>query len=302
MRNLYLFSILLAISFSCGKIKESTTTKDQLKAEIQEMLNAEKGDFALAFLPLFNPQDSILINATEEFHAASTMKTPVMFEVFKQVEAGKLDLSDSILIKNNFYSIVDSSEFVIKDDSENELYQVIGDSLPLYDVMYKMIIKSSNLGTNLIIEKVGAKNVTQTMRDLGAPYIQVLRGVEDLKAFEKGMSNTTTAYDMMVLYEKIANSEVLSKESNEKMIEILLDQYYNEMIPAKLPTDVKVAHKTGSITGVRHDAGIVMLPDGKKYVLVLLSKNLENPDASIEKMAEVSGKIYQYVIDNYKNS
>ena len=116
------------------------------------------------------------------------------------------------------------------------------------------------------------------------------------------MSNTTTAYDMMVLYEKIANSEVLSKESNEKMIEILLDQYYNEMIPAKLPTDVKVAHKTGSITGVRHDAGIVMLPDGKKYVLVLLSKNLENPDASIEKMAEVSGKIYQYVIDNYKNS
>ena len=302
MRNLYLYSILILLTISCANVKDSTSAKADLKAEIQTIFKNEKGDFALAFLPLYNPSDSILINPVEEFHAASTMKTPVMLEVFKQVEAGKLGLYDSILIKNNFYSIVDSSEYVIEDDSENELYQMIGDSLQLYDVMYKMIIKSSNLGTNLIIELVGAKNVTQTMRDLGAPYIKVLRGVEDLKAFNEGLSNTTTAYDMMVLYEKIANGDALSEDSNNKMIEILLDQYYNKMIPAKLPSDVKVAHKTGSITGVRHDAGIVMLPDGRKYVLVLLSKNLEDPDKSVAKMAEISGLIYEYVVNQNKTS
>ena len=78
------------------------------------------------------------------------------------------------------------------------------------------------------------------------------------------------------------------------MINILLDQHFNEIIPAKLPADVKVAHKTGYITGIQHDAGIVYLPGGKKYVLVLLSKNLENKDEGIAVMANVSAMVYRY--------
>ena len=288
-----LFAIILV---SCTGSEESQDKLLKLKSDIKAIFEAEKGDFAMAFLPLFKAEDSILINATEEFHAASTMKTPVMVEVYKQVAAGKFGLNDSILIKNNFYSIVDSSEYIIDVDSENELYNLVGDSLTVYDVMYRMIIKSSNLGTNLIIEKVGAKNVTQTMRDLGAPYINVLRGVQDLKAFDQGLSNSTTAYDLMVLYEKIATGEAVSPEASEQMIDVLLDQKYNEMIPALLPAEVKVAHKTGEITGVRHDSGLVMLPDGRKYVMVLLSKNLENPDQSVKKMAQVSKMVFDYVL------
>jgi beta-lactamase class A len=78
------------------------------------------------------------------------------------------------------------------------------------------------------------------------------------------------------------------------MIDILLDQRFNDIIPAKLPKEVKVAHKTGSITGVRHDSGIVFLPDGRKYILVLLSKDLQDADAGIEAMANVSEMIYNY--------
>ncbi len=80
------------------------------------------------------------------------------------------------------------------------------------------------------------------------------------------------------------------------MIDILLDQKFNEIIPAHLPKSVKVAHKTGVITAVHHDSGIVILPDGRKYVLVLLSRELGDFDSGTAKMADISKMIYDYVI------
>ena len=157
-----------------------------------------------------------------------------------------------------------------------------------------MIIKSSNLATNLVIDLVGAKNVNNTMRQMGANDIQVLRGVEDNKAYRKGINNTTTAYDQMLIFSEMANGKIVSQESSDAMISILIDQKFNDKIPAKLPNNVKVAHKTGWITGVNHDAGIVLLPDGRKYVLVLLSKDLEDDQAAVQSMAKVSRMIYQY--------
>ncbi|MDZ7649319.1 MAG: serine hydrolase [Cytophagales bacterium] len=129
---------------------------------------------------------------------------------------------------------------------------------------------------------------------MGAKDIQVMRGVEDGKAFAAGLNNQVTAYDLMLLFEKIDAEEIVNNEASMSMIDILLDQRFNEIIPAKLPANVKVAHKTGSITGVQHDSGIVYLPNGKKYVLVLLSKNLPDADAGVAVMAEISKMIYDY--------
>ena len=268
---------------------------NKLAKNIEVVLANEKGDFAVAFKDLSTGK-KLLINANEEFHAASTMKTPVMIEVFKQAKEGKFSLEDSFIIKNEFKSIVDSSLYSLDstDDSETEIYRHIGKKRTLYDLMYQMIIASSNLSTNIVIGLVGAKNVTQTMRELGAKIIKVLRGVEDNKAFELGLNNTTTAYDLMVIFEKIAQGKAIDKKSSDEMINILLQQEHNEIIPAGLPKDVKVAHKTGSITGVHHDSGIVFLPDGRKYALVLLSKNLENETSAVEAMAKVSGMIYDF--------
>ena len=99
----------------------------------------------------------------------------------------------------------------------------------------------------------------------------------------------------MVIFEKLAKGEVVSQEASQQMIDILLDQRFNDIIPAYLPKEVKVAHKTGSITGVHHDSGIVYLPDGRQYVLVLLSKNLPDFDKGTEVLARVSEKIYQHM-------
>lgn len=269
---------------------------EKLKSDIITELGNTDGDFAIAFKDL-TTREQILINEKEVFHAASTMKTPVMIEVYKQAAEGILSLSDSVEVVNEFKSIVDGSTFSLNigDDSEEELYHQLGSRKTIGELVYDMIIVSSNLATNLVIELVDAKKVTQTMRDLGAQDIMVLRGVEDQKAFDQGMSNTTTAYDLMVIFEKIASGKAVDEESDQQMIKILLDQKFNEIIPARLPDDVKVAHKTGSITGVQHDSGIVILPDGRKYVLVTLSKNLKDVDSGIAAMATVSEMIYRYI-------
>jgi len=266
---------------------------ENLKLAIEAKLKTVEGQFAVAFKDL-QTGETLFINEKENFHAASTMKTPVMIEVFKQAKAGKFKLSDSILVKNEFKSIVDGSPYSmdIADDSGDGLYKMIGKKMTIYDLTYQMIIVSSNLATNILIDLVDARNANESMRKLGAKDIQVLRGVEDQKAFEKGLNNTTTAYDLMLIFEKIAQNKVIDKQSCEEMRKILFDQKFNEIIPDKLPKIVKVAHKTGSITGVQHDSGIVYLPDGRKYVLVLLSKKLKSADAGVKILAEVSEEIY----------
>lgn len=273
--------------------------KKVLEGEIAEELAKMDGTFALAFKDL-TTGDEILVHEHDVFHAASTMKTPVMIEVYKQAAEGKFRLSDSIVVKNEFKSIVDGSPYSLEvaDDSQHTLYQEAGRKEPLSILVYEMITGSSNLATNIIIELVGAKSVTSTMRALGAHDIQVLRGVEDDKAFAQGLNNTTTAYDLMVIFEKMAKGETVSPEASQAMINILLDQRFNSIIPARLPADVKVAHKTGSITGVHHDSGIVILPDGRKYVLVLLSKGLKSDEAGTTAMAKVSAMIYDYVVSH----
>lgn len=271
-------------------------TLNKLKDQISSKLAEQPGDFAVAFKDL-TTGDSIFVNEQTFFHAASTMKTPVMIEVYKQAAAGTFSLNDSITLKNEFKSIVDSSTFSLNanDDSEKELYKHLGEKRTVYSLVYDMIISSSNLATNMVIELVNARNVTQTMRQLGVNKIQVLRGVEDSKAFAKGLNNVTTANDLLVIFEKMANGEIVDSTASQAMIKILLNQEFNEIIPARLPKDVKVAHKTGNITNVLHDSGIVFLPNGKKYVLVLLSKNLQKEEQAKKAMAEISEMIYKYV-------
>lgn len=287
-----LFTALLLVALSC----KPKTPLESLWIDIDNRIAKESGTFAVAFKDL-QTGDSLFLNEHEVFHAASTMKTPVMIEIYKQAAAGKWSLTDSVVIKNEFSSIVDGSSYHLnpQEDSEQGLYTKIGQKRTLAELVYDMIIVSSNLATNLVIELADARKVTETMRELGARDIQVLRGVEDTKAYEKGLNNTTTAYDQLMIYEKLAKGSIVNEEASKDMIRILLDQKFNEIIPAKLPADVQVAHKTGSITGVQHDAGIVILPDGRKYVLVLLSKNLEDPNRGINALADVSRMIYDHV-------
>src|SRR6186997_11525 len=287
---------LFFISFILISCAQQKIAMRSLKENVEQELSKQEGTFAIAFKDLSTGKE-LLINDTVTFHAASTMKTPVLVEVYKQAAEGKFSLSDSLIVKNEFKSIVEGSPFSLDptDDSETELYKHIGEKRTISFLLYQMIIVSSNLATNLIIDLVDAKNVSATMQQFGAKDIHVLRGVEDGKAFEKGLNNTITAHGLMILFEKMAKGETVTPAASQAMIDILLDQKFNDIIPAELPAGVKVAHKTGSITGVHHDSGIIFLPNGKKYILVLLSKNLKDEKAAIKAMAKVSKLIYEFV-------
>lgn len=296
-RKIHLISCLVLAVVACQSNHSSEKQLDSLRTQVVERFGTVEGDFAVAFELLGDDSIKLLLNEGEKFHAASTMKTPVMIELYKQASLGKLGLDDSVLIENEFRSIVDGSPFSmdISVDSQEGLYGKIGQKSTYRELNFEMITKSSNLATNILIDHLDAKKVTQTMRELGAMDIQVLRGVEDLKAYEQGLSNTTTAYDLMVIMKAIAAGNAVSEAASAEMMEVLKSQHFNDLIPANLPEDVVVAHKTGSITGVRHDSGIVILPDGRKYVLVILSKNLTDPSAGEKAIADVSKMIYDFV-------
>ncbi len=292
MHLLFIFALFTVVLAGCQP-KESPLEK--LRAEIGRHLAATPGVFAVGFMDL-QTGDTLFINAHARFHAASTMKTPVMIELYKQANEGKFSLDDSVLVKTEFTSIVDGSPYTldISADSETVLYEKVGQKLPIRALMYLMITQSSNLATNILMALVDAQQVTASMRQLGAPDIEVLRGVEDLKAFEKGLNNTTTAYDLVQIFAAIGRHEIISQHACDEMMAILFDQKFNAIIPARLPAAVKVAHKTGSITGVQHDSGLVVLPNGHKYVLVLLAKDLPDKEQGVTTLAEISEMVYDY--------
>lgn len=222
-------------------------------------------------------------NADEVFHAASTMKVPVMMALFRAIEEGKLSLDQPVTVTNEFVSIYDGSTFSIApdQDSDPDLYDHIGEALPLEELIRRMIVRSSNLATNIVIQLVGADTVMSMMKEIGAFDMKVLRGVEDIKAYRNDMNNTATAHDLMVVLREIATRAASPEWTPaDGMIEILANQEFNEGIPAGVPPGTKVAHKTGSITDIYHDAGIVYPANGSPYVLVVLTGGTSDEDAA----------------------
>ena len=293
MKNILLSALFLIITiFSC----EEKNKYISLGIKVRELLESQNGTFAIAFKNLEDGNE-ILINEDEIFHAASTMKTPVMIEVYRRKMIGEISLDDSIFVKNEFESIVDKSTFQLSefDDSDKNTYDKIGRYISLRELVFDMITISSNFATNLVIKYIGAENINNTMSDIGAKNINVLRGVEDIKAFEKGLNNTTSARDLLVIYEKLASGKVLNRDLSNEMVEILKNQKYDDIIPKYLPKEIEVAHKDGWINGVRHDSGIVFLENGVSYVLILLSKNLDNELEGADMLAKVSLEIYNHI-------
>lgn len=264
----------------------------------QEFKKHPEAHFAYSFIDL-QTGERLSSNGNRSYHSASTMKTPVMVEAYKQAAAGKFTLDDEIEVYNRFTSIADRKvtySLSAADDADQGLYALVGEKTTWRDLIYRMITNSSNLATNILIDKLGAKNIMASLRAVGADGVQVLRGVEDIPAYEKGMNNAVTADGLAVFFEALATEKFADKYRTAEMIDILTDQQHRDIIPARLPNSVKVAHKTGWITGINHDSGVVILPDGRKYVLVLLSHapNIEAKEAK-DVMARVSRHVYNYV-------
>jgi beta-lactamase class A len=220
-----------------------------------------------------------------------------MIEFFRQVQRGGLAADQSVLLVNQFASIVDGSPFSVApiDDSDSTMYLRVGQRVSARELVERMIVRSSNLATNAVIALIGAKHADSTAHALGARNIRVLRGVEDGKAYQKGLNNTTTARDLGVLLEAIEKRSAASPVDCDTMLAILSRQEFNDEIPAGLPPGTRVAHKTGSITAVLHDAALVYPPGRAPYVLVVLTRNIPDERVARPLIADLSRLVYEHV-------
>jgi len=259
---------------------------------IESTINKSGADVAVALRTL-DGKTEWLLRADESFHAASTMKVAVLIELYRQVRQGKLKLDDPLGVKNEFHSLVEGSLFTLdpNDDSERDLYGAVGSTRTLKQLSELMITVSSNLATNLLMDKLGVESIRAGVHALGADGMNVLRDLEDTKAFERGLINTTTARALLTLMEAIARGQAVDPESSRQMEDILERQTINSAIPAGLPSGTRVAHKTGDITRIWHDAAIVLAR--RPFVLVVLTRGLDNPTASTALIAEITRQLYR---------
>lgn len=284
-----------AILFLLAATPSGTET---LRASLQERIAQVKGaSVAVAYQHLGDSKDSLFLEPDRSFHAASTMKVPVMIELFRQADVGKLSLDQPVTLVNQFASIVDGSPYSLDagDDEDSALYERLGKPVPVRELVERMITRSSNLATNTVIALVDPKRVTKTLRTLGTRQMSVLRGVEDGKAYEKGLNNTTTARDLATVMAAIERGQAASPASTKAMRSILLAQELNQEIPAGLPAGTPVAHKTGQISGVLHDAAIVYPSGRSPYVLVVLTSGIPDEKVARALIADLSRRVYAHV-------
>lgn len=230
----------------------------------------------------------------QSFHAASTMKLAVMIEVFRQAEAERFALSDTIRIRNQFASMIDEEPFAVTTDSDRTLHRMIGTPVPIAELVERMIADSSNLATNLLIDRVTSRAVRATLHRLGAGGMQVYRGVCDLRAHAEGIDNTTTADALATLLERLARGTAVSPEADRVMRGILRHQQHVDGIPAGLPGAATVAHKTGWTSTVQHDAALIEphAADATPYVLVVLTEHGGDVDAAKSFIRDVARAVH----------
>lgn len=263
-----------------------------LETTLGRIIADSGAEVGVAYRPL-DGRAEVLINADRPLHAASTMKVPVMIELFRQAHAGMLTLDEPLPIINEFHSIVDGSRYALAEDdaADKDVVAALGRTLTLRQLCETMITVSSNFAANLLIEKLGVENIRRTVGALGADGMHVLRGVEDQKAFDKGLNNTTTARALLVLFERLAQGRAVDTASDAEMVRILGRQKASpNAIVAGVPGGIVVAHKTGNITRIHHDAAIVYAP--KPYVLVLLVRGMDDLGKSAALMAALSKAVY----------
>ena len=270
--------------------------KDSLTEEIQRIAEAAGASaVGLAFHD-YQTGESFDFDADRWFHAASTIKIPILLGVFAAVDTGELNVDSRVHVRNAFVGVADGKMFRVEAtrDAGSEVYLQVGKTMKIRDLARHMIVTSSNLATNVLVELVGIDTLRETVEDLGEGGIELRRGVEDEVAYSEGINNRVTAAGLVGVLRAI-EERALSEKSSSDMLRILHDQEFRSGIPAGLPDSARVAHKTGEISTVTHDAGIVYLPYREPYVLAILTEWEASASGRRETIASLSRAVYDFL-------
>ena len=227
-----------------------------------------------------------------------------MLGIFALIEDGVLSLDSKVHVRNRFLSLVDNAPYRTQSSRDGcpKLYSSLGKTLPVSELAYHMIVTSSNLATNLLIDLVGVDTLQEKLKNIGGQGIDLKRGVEDERAFEEGINNRVTANGLLGLFRYLHEGDGLTDELSEKMLQILLAQKFNQGIPIGIPKEIRehtlFAHKTGEISTVAHDSGMIFLPDRKPYSLTILTERTPGKSKSRKAIQALSRLVYKSFINS----
>jgi beta-lactamase class A len=240
-------------------------------------------------------------NGDRWFHAASVIKVPVLVTLFAAVDQGRFALNARLLVRNRFLSVVDGAPFRVDPgrDGDSEVHAALGRTMRLRELAHHMIVRSSNLATNLLVDLIGVPGIRRALGELGIQGVDVCRGVEDQRAFDQGINNRITPNGAVALLRAIVAAEAISPESSTRMLTILTQQQFAGTIAPGLPEPIRsaarVAHKTGDISTASHDAGVVFLPGRPPYLVGIFVESAgdsrERTDAGIAASTAVYGVV-----------
>ena len=292
--------LLLCATLSCAPapVAPSPEPTPTLETRLAQRIRQVPGAEAAVWVEDLGTGTTFAVAETVTYHPASTMKLPVMVALVRAAEAGALALDDRVILENRFRSIVDGSPYALirEEDSDPALYDRVGAPISFRELNHRMIVRSSNLATNALIERLGADSVTRVAAALGAEGVIVRRGVEDAKAFAAGRNNATTARGLGRLLAAIERGTAASAAGTALLRTTLLAQEFNDEIPAGLPAGTPVAHKTGWITGQTHDAAIVYPPGRAPFVLVVLTRGIPDRATAQRLIADLAGLAWSQVV------
>jgi beta-lactamase class A len=276
----------------------AATRERALRTQI-ENIEKESGAKAIA-VALHDAETGLELHykADRWFHAASTIKVPILLGVFAAIDRGDLLPHSRVHVRNRFLSVVENVPFRVESgrDANSVVHDAIGKMMRVDELAYHMITTSSNLATNLLLGVIGPDSVNRTLKELDVDEgIEVKRGVEDELAFDKGINNMVTADGLLRILVLLSEGKAFSPALSRRMMDILHGQEFNQGIPARLPKGTRVAHKTGEISTVAHDAGVVYLPKRKPYVLVILTEWDPEGSGRSRTIAAISHTIYEFL-------
>jgi beta-lactamase class A len=271
---------------------------DELDARLQTIASAVPG--ATLGVSVYDYLSGIAWSCKGErwFHPASVIKLAVLLAFFEAVDQGRFPLNGRLLVRNRFASAVDGTPFRVdpERDSDADVYAARGRTMRLRELAERMIVRSSNLATNLLVDLLGVGAINASLARLGVAGVDVRRGVEDDRAFAQGLNNRMTPNGALAVLRCIVGSPLLSPESSTRMIDILLAQQYAGTIAPGLPETIRgvarIAHKTGDISTVSHDAGIVLLPGRPPYIVVVFVESDGDAKDRLDVAMKASAAVY----------
>jgi beta-lactamase class A len=269
-----------------------------LRNKLEELEERSRGRALAVAVQDLETGMSFRYRAERWFHAASTIKLAVLLGTFASIHRGKLLPQSRLHVRNRFRSAYDGSAFRVlsERDADSDVQTAVGKTMRISELARHMIIRSSNLATNLLLDLLGIEFLQRVLEEYGLSGIDLRRGVEDELAFGHGINNRVTADGLVQLLRLIAEERAFTPELSRKMLDILYDQEFRSGIPAGLPAHARVAHKTGEISTIAHDAGIVYLPKRRPYVVAILTEWEAETTGRSPTIAAASYMVYEHLM------